>query len=346
MMRGLLVNRDGSTFIGEMPTPKYNEYEALVKMRSGGLCGTDLKILHDKLKGYSDYPAILGHEGVGEVVEIGAKVRKFHIGDIVVMPYSRDDGGKYYATFGAIAEYGIVGDELALEADGIKEGDALYHDYYCAQLKVPKEIDPVSACMITTFREVYSATKYFRFKAGQGIVIYGAGAVGLVFIKFAKLLGLHPIVSVDIDDAKRQQAVKTGADVFINSKECDVVEEIRKLFPNGVEMTLDAAGAVDLMNTSMRITAGRGRICVYGLAPDFNIDLDWSKAPWNWELLFNQWPVKQEEASVHGTIIDMMLKGTLIADDFISDVYAFDESLEAIKLFESRKNNKKIVIKF
>ncbi len=345
-MRGLIVNKDGSTFLGEMPKPKIDEYQALVKMLSGGLCGTDLKVMHNKLKGFTDYPTILGHEGIGEVVEIGAKVKKFKLGDIVVLPYSGDDSGKFYSTFGSFAEYGTVGDETALAADGIVEGHPDFKDFYCAQQVVPKELDVVSACMITTFREVYCAAMDFGFEKGKSIVIFGAGAVGLVYVTFAKMLGLSPIVSVDIYGDKREQAIKAGADVFLDSKNCDVREEIRKLFPDGVQMTLDAAGAVDLMNVSLDVIANKGKICVYGLAPNLDVDLDWTRTPWNWNLLFNQWPTKVDEANSHQMVIDMMLSGKLNGADYISDVFDFDDSHDAIKLFESRKALRKIAIKF
>jgi threonine dehydrogenase-like Zn-dependent dehydrogenase len=345
-MKGLIVNFDGSVAIKEMPRPQYGEYQALVKIKSGGLCGTDLKILHNKLKFFSDYPTILGHEGVGEIIEKGAKVRSFDIGDQVVLPYIFEKCGDYYSTWGAFAEYAIVGDTEALYADGYKVDNKIFYDFYHAQRKIPKEIDPVAACMIVTFREVYSAIKKMNFKSGQNIVIYGAGAVGLVFITFAKMLGMGTIVSIDLRDEKNEQAKKAGADFVFNSKKVEVVQELKKLFPSGVDITLDAAGVPELINTSLQIISDGGAICVYGVTPKNEALINWDKAPYNWNLKFIQWPSKMEEAENHDQIIEWILEGKLRGLDYISDVYNFDESIEAIKLFESGVNLKKIAIRY
>ena len=79
-MKALIVEKNGGVSVRNVPQPIYNEYEALVKVHASSVCGTDMKILHNKLKGFSDYPTILGHEGVGEVVEIGKKVRNLKVG--------------------------------------------------------------------------------------------------------------------------------------------------------------------------------------------------------------------------------------------------------------------------
>lgn len=87
-MKSLAVYEDGHLEIVEVPMPKYGEYEALVKMESCGVCnGTDLKIIHKKLKGFDTYPALLGHEGIGRVVEVGSKVTSFKKGDLVTLPF-------------------------------------------------------------------------------------------------------------------------------------------------------------------------------------------------------------------------------------------------------------------
>ena len=70
-MLGLVVYPDGTLKIEELPKPQINEYQALVETLSCGICsGTDFKIIHGNFKGFDTYPAILGHEGVGRVVEV------------------------------------------------------------------------------------------------------------------------------------------------------------------------------------------------------------------------------------------------------------------------------------
>lgn len=82
-MKTLIVNRDGGLEIREVERPSITPKQALVKMISCGVCnGTDAKLIHHKFKGFGEemYPLMLGHEGVGEVVEIGSEVTSFSMG--------------------------------------------------------------------------------------------------------------------------------------------------------------------------------------------------------------------------------------------------------------------------
>lgn len=345
-MRGLVVFEDGSARIKEMPRPEIGEYQALVRVLSGGLCGTDLKILHNKLKFFENYPTILGHEGVGEVVEVGSKVRSFAPGDHIILPYIfQEKTGEYYSTWGAFAEYAVAGDADALYEDGYQVDNKIFFDFYHAQRKIPKELDPIGACMIVTFREVYSAIKHLGLKKDENIVVYGAGPVGLTFIKFLKLIGMY-VICVDIRDDKMEQAKAMGADLVFNSTKTDIVAEMKQLYPDGIDNTLDAAGVTKLINTSLKIIKNRGKICVYGVTPNNTETIDWEASPYNFSIAFNQWPEKMEEAEVHEEIIAWMLEGKLNGMEFISDVFDFDDSEKAVELFESGKMLKKIALRF
>jgi D-arabinose 1-dehydrogenase-like Zn-dependent alcohol dehydrogenase len=87
-MKTLVVDDKHQLSIREIPVPKYKECQALVKTLSCGVCnGTDLKLIHGNFKNFSTYPAALGHEGVGKVVEVGSKVRNLKIGDMVLLPF-------------------------------------------------------------------------------------------------------------------------------------------------------------------------------------------------------------------------------------------------------------------
>jgi threonine dehydrogenase-like Zn-dependent dehydrogenase len=344
-MKSLIVEKDGSVALREVPLPGFGGHEMLVKVQASAVCGTDMKILHNSLKGFTDYPTMLGHEAAGVVVGIGNKVRNYKVGDSVIMPMIFSKCGEYFSTWGAMSEYAVAGDAAALIEDGIPLDDVHAPSAFVAQNKIPGELDPVSATMIITFREVYSTMKRLKFAKGQNIVIYGAGPVGMTFIKFAKLMGLSPVVCVDITDDKIAQAKSVGADIGINSAKVNAGEEIRKLFPKGADILLDAAGVPALINENVKLVREFGSVCVYGVTPKNELMMSWQEAPYAFDLRFVQWPSKTEEASVHDEIVNMMLEGKLDGRDFISDVYDFDKAVEAIDFFTSRRNNKKIVLK-
>ena len=349
-MKTLVVDSKHELSIREVPMPKYKECQALVKMLSCGVCnGTDLKLIHGNFKNFDTYPAALGHEGVGKVVEIGGKVKNLKIGDIVLLPFVEGKLDDVYSGWGAYSEYAVVGDVEAYIAEGKGPGTPEFSEGYYAQtvIKPEDKVDPVEASMIVTFREVLSAVKRFQIHPNETVFVMGAGPVGLCFIKFCKLAGVKTVIASDIEDEKAAAAKAMGADYAFNSKKTDVIAEVKKLFPEGVDHVIDAVGVNALINQAMEVIKYNGKINCYGISPDLGMNLDWSKAPYNWTVHFNQWPSKKEEADAHAQIMAWINFGVLNPKDFISDVFDFEKIIDAFELVEARKSGtKKIVIKY
>ena len=346
-MKGLVVDNKGQLSIQEMPMPKIDDYKALVKMESCGVCnGTDMKLIHRNFKNFDTYPAVLGHEGVGRVVEKGKRVTSFEIGDSVLLPFLEEKEGEYYPGWGAFSEYAIVGDAKAMIQDGKGPGTPYFSESYFAQQVVPKSIDSVDAAMIITFREVLSATKRFGMRENKSLVVFGAGPVGLCFIKFAKLLGMGPIICFDVVDGKVKDALNMGADYAFNSTQHDVLSTVKDILPELADFAVDAVGMNQLINQAMHLIHYNGKICCYGISPKLNMNLDWSPAPYNWSLDFVQWPSKKEESEAHAQILSWIQLGALVPNEFISHVIPFADIFSAFEMVESRAATKKIIIKF
>ena len=345
MMKGLVIWKDGHASLEEMKQPEISEYQALVRVTAGALCGTDKEIIYDVLKGFHNYPTVLGHEGVGRVEAVGSKVKNFAVGDKIVLPFL-DDGEDFYSTWGAFAEYAVIGDAEAMMEDGHTVGDGVLTEGNLAQKKIPQEFDDVEAAMIVTYREVYSTMKRLGFRKGKSLVIYGAGPVGLVFITLAKYMGLSPIISVDHTEKKLESARTCGADYTLNFDQCNVMEEVLKILPDKADMILDAAGIPSLINQNLKLVKNFGDVCIYGETAKGEHLINWEEAPFCFNLRFAQWPSKAEEASVHDEIIELMKQGVLKGSNYISDVFDFKDSVEAIEYFKAKKNKGKIAIRF
>lgn len=349
-MKALTVDAQGLLSLQELPIPSYGACQALVKMRSCGVCsGTDMKLIHHTFKNFGTYPAILGHEGVGEVVEIGEKVENLRRGDLVLLPFLEGKIGEYTPGWGAYSEYALVGDAEAYIRCGMGPGTKQWSEGYLAQTVLGPEdrVNPVEAAMIVTFREVLSAIRRFGFQPNQNIVVLGAGPVGLCFTRFLKLLGIKTVITTDILDEKVETALEMGADYAFNSAKCDIIHEVRTLFPDGVDAVVDAVGVNALLNQAMQMMCSHGKICGYGISPKLSVNLDWSNAPYNWSLHFIQWPSKAEEAQAHAQIMAWINMKVLNPMDFISDVIPFSRITDAFTLIEQHlPSTKKIVIEF
>jgi threonine dehydrogenase-like Zn-dependent dehydrogenase len=101
-----------------------------------------------------------------------------------------------------------------------------------------------------------------------------------------------------------------------------------------------------LINNNLKLVKYAGQVCVYGVTPKNELLMNWQEAPYTFDLRFGQWTLGTELAAVHDEIVQMMLDGKLDGMDFISDVFSFEDSLEAIKMYKEHKNQKKIVLKF
>jgi len=343
-MKALIADGRDNLTIGELAMPAIGDYQALTRTLSCGVCsGTDAKIAHGTFKGFASYPTSLGHEAIGEVVAVGAKVTSFRVGDWVTLPFLYEATDGVTPGWGAFAEYGVVGDAAALLADGHADFDETYH----AQKVLPKTIDPVDAAMIITLREVLTAVRRFGLASGQTVVIFGAGPVGLAFTAMASLTGLARILVIDVDDAKCAGAAALGATHTLNSSSQDPVAWVRGIVPAGVDYVIDAVGVNTLINQGMAMIADRGKLCTYGISPTTRMDLDWSAAPYNWQLEFHQFPRKAEEAAAHDQIMAWIEGGQLKLADFVSHRIGFDHILDAFALIGARlSDTRKIVITY
>ncbi len=343
-MKTLVIGKDGTVSIQEVNKPRYNDCQALVKTIACGMCGTDIKLVHRTFKGFPEsvYPIMLGHEGVGEVVEVGAKVKGFKVGDKVLLPFVDPDPENLPGLgsgWGAMSEYAVVCDPKADWPDGAP--DCAY-----AQTVLDDDLDPVDATMIVTFREVLSNIRYFGIKPEDSVVVFGCGPVGLTYIKFLSLLGVKNLIACDIIPEKLAQAKDYGAAHLINSKEQDVKAAVRAIYPEGVDYALDAAGVPAIVTQAMGLIKDRGSVLCYGVPEKEEITIDFSQADYNWRVIFQQMPRKREEGEAHAQVLEWMRSGKLNIKDFISDYFDFDDAVEAYAKLLDRKIMKKGIIKF
>lgn len=343
-MKTLIVSAAGELKIVEIERPEITNKQALVKTISCGICGTDATIINQCFKGFGEehYPLMLGHEGVGEVVEVGEKVTSFQKGDIVILPFTppiHDQGKLMNSGWGSFSEYGIVEDIAAYDKDEIPE--VAY-----AQKKLPDFIDKHEAPVLITLREVLSSIKYFNIHPSDTIVVYGSGPVAMTFVKLLNLLGGKNIISIVRSEEKAELMKKFGADHVINSTTSNVKEEVLKQYSAGVNFILDAVGSEEIMNGAIGLLKDRGEILCYGVPKVNSMLLNWTDAPYNWKLNFQQMPYKEEEGACHEQILEWVSEGKLKLIDFISDFYSFNNVLTAFQDYRNGKTLKKVIIKY
>jgi S-(hydroxymethyl)glutathione dehydrogenase / alcohol dehydrogenase len=256
-MKALVVNALGHGFTLEdidiaAPTGR----EVLIDVQASGLCHTDLLFAtHDIVP----TPAVLGHEVSGIVAEVGADVTQLRTGDHVVGSLAQSCGWCARCQTGhsfqcqhpeATLRRPTDAPRLSRHGVGLFQGfglggfaeRALVHENQLALL--PKDMPFAQAalfgCGVVTGAGAVLNTADVR--AGDTVVIFGAGGVGLNAISGARIAGASRIVVVDIHPKRLQAAQRFGATDIINSAEAQPVEAVRGLLPRGADHVFDFVG--------------------------------------------------------------------------------------------------------
>jgi threonine dehydrogenase-like Zn-dependent dehydrogenase len=333
-MRAVAVVEPNRVELVDVGRPQPGPYQALVRTELAYLCNaTDGKLVAGHFPGVDTYPLMLGHESAGIVQAVGTKVRNFKIGDRAIggLVFQFDDP-QYHSGWGGFCEYTLCNDHDAMVADGVADAEHGWFECYEIQRPVDDDISPEAAGLLCTWREVYGGFGDFQLSEGDDILVFGAGPVGLSFVKFAKLLGLGYVGVVDPVARKRARAATMGADRVFDPDEnlkC-VVDERGKPF----DAVIDAVGLPAITNAALPLIKMGGTIGIYGVIAEKTITIEKAQGPYNFHLAVHQWPTRHRERAAQGPLCDWIRAGRLRPEDFITHefpVERINDALEAVR---------------
>jgi threonine dehydrogenase-like Zn-dependent dehydrogenase len=235
----------------------------------------------------------------------------------------------YYSGWGGFSEFILVKDHQAMVNDGVADQEHGWDELFQIQKVVPKEIPVEAAGLLCTWREVYAGFRDFRLGPGEEIIIFGAGPVGLSFVKFARLIGMKFIGCVEPNHSKREKAIALGADkVFVpDDKELSRLSQRRG---RPLDAVVDAVGRESIINAALPLIKMAGSVCVYGVIDTPGIKLAKNLGPYNFNLFVHQWPTRAYEAAAQEPICRWIRDGKLRFEDFITAEYKITQIQEAI----------------
>jgi threonine dehydrogenase-like Zn-dependent dehydrogenase len=193
---------------------------------------------------------------------------------------------------------------------------------------VPKTISVEDAVMLCTWREVYGGFGDFSLGEGDDILVFGAGPVGLSFVKVGRLLGLNYIASVDLLPSRRKLALEMGADEAF-APDDPAVASLSQKRGKPFDAVIDAVGKEAIINAALPLVKMGGAVCVYGVIDAPSIRLDKFRGPYNFNLLVHQWPTRWREAAAQEPLCAWIEAGRLSYRDFISVEYPAAEIEQA-----------------
>ena len=262
--------------------------EVLIEIKATGLCHTD-EFTRSGADPEGIFPAILGHEGAGVVVDVGPDVRSLKKGDHVIPLYTPECRECNYCTSGKTNLCQAIRSTQGqgLMPDGTSRfslnGEKIHHymgtstfsnftvlpEIAVAKIRPDAPFEKVCyiGCGVTTGLGAVINTA--QVKPGDNVVIFGLGGIGLNVIQGARMVGANKIIGVDINPDRQELAEKFGMTHFVNPKEVesDLVDYLVDLTDGGADYSFECVGNTDLMRTALECChKGWGESIIVGVA--------------------------------------------------------------------------------
>lgn len=277
-MKSVVLYERGKSELREVPVPEIGDSDILLKVTACGICGSDLHTFYGVLPPQGRMPLIMGHEFVGTIAKMGSRVSpRWKLGDKVV---SENTGGACgvcpacsRGDFVNCAHRLCIGCDVdGGFAEYVKIPGSILNIYPNCLYPIPENLSFEEATMLEPAANGYKAViQEGRLHAGESVVVFGVGALGLMSIHMAAIAGATNIIAVGMSSDKATRfaiAKQLGATHCLVSDESEnLVDDILHIVGEfGVELVIDAAGAPIVTKQAIQVTQNEGRIIRIGMS--------------------------------------------------------------------------------
>jgi alcohol dehydrogenase len=279
-MRAAVFKDVRDIHIEEVPVPRCGPTDAIVKVTTTTICGTDSHIWR------GEYPVapgrVVGHEPAGVIHEVGESVTGYEVGDRVVVGAITPCGTCYFCQSGDFSQcagyedqWGIIGGwRLGNSMDGV-QAEYFRVPYAQANLaKIPEGLSDEEVLFVTDIATTgISAVETANVELGDSVVVFAQGPIGLCATAGAKLSGASLVIGVDRLPFRLSMARRMGADHVIDASRVDPVEEIMRITAGrGVDVSIEALGTQQTFEACLRVLRPGGTLSSLGVyATDLTI---------------------------------------------------------------------------
>ncbi len=308
--------------------------DAIIKVDRCAICGSDLHIYHGE--GFSeDLGFCVGHEAVGEVVEVGRGVHRLKVGDKVMISAAVGcgacasclAGNVIHCENGASGCYGLSSKLQGCQAEAVRVPAA---DFNAA--RIPEGITADQALMMTdSLATAWFGARNADIDNGRTVAVVGLGPIGLMAVQSAFVMGAARVYAIDLVPERRALAAELGA---IALEPADAVEIIREQTKGRmIESVVEAVGHDATIELSLRLAAKRGTVSVIGVNQTRKFAFPMARA-FAAGLTFRigtcsvpeEWPA----------LIPLIQSGRLTPEKYISHVLPLTDGAEAYAIFDKR----------
>jgi 2-desacetyl-2-hydroxyethyl bacteriochlorophyllide A dehydrogenase len=311
-----------------------DDRDAVIKVDRCAICGSDLHIYHGH--GFSeDVGFCVGHEAVGEVVEVGRSVKRLKVGDKVMISAAVGcgacasclAGNVVNCEFQAGACYGLSSRLQGCQAEAVRVPAA---DFNAAA--IPEGVSADQALMMTdSLATAWFGARNADIASGKTVAVVGLGPIGLMAVESAFVMGAARVFAIDLVPERRALAEALGAVALAPDV---AVEHIREATRGRmVDSIVEAVGADATISLSLKLAGRRGTVSVIGVNQDRKFDFPMARA-FAMGLTFRIGTCSVPETWPE--LIPLIQAGRLRPERYITHVLPLDEGARAYDLFDRR----------
>lgn len=316
------------------PTPQ-SDRDAIVQISACSICGSDLHIYHGH--GFSeDLGFCVGHEAVGEVVEVGRGVQQLKVGDKVMLPAAVGCGRCRSCLAGVVqnceyGEFGCYGLSARLQGSQAQAVRVPAADMNA--VPVPEGVSMEQALMMTdALATAWFGVRNADVRPGASVAVIGLGPIGLMAVESAYVMGAHVVYAIDPVPGRRALAEEAGAITLTPDEAKDRIREYTR--GRGLDCVIEAVGSEAAVDAALRLVRARGTVSVIGVqqARRFPFPLERAFAA---GLTFRVGTCSVPEELP--ALFPLVRSGRLRPEKYISHRLPLSDGAEAYRLFESRE---------
>ncbi|MFV9474622.1 NAD(P)-dependent alcohol dehydrogenase [Advenella sp. RU8] len=360
-MKAAVFVAPGRIEIQEKAIPDVGPNDALLRITTTTICGTDVHILKGE---YPVAPGLtVGHEPVGIIEKLGSNVTGYQEGQRVIAgaicpsftSYACQDGfpsqdGGYLTASGTCACHGYKatgGWRFGNIIDGTQAEYVLVPDAQANLAPVPDALTDEQVLMCPDIMSTgFKGAENGDIKIGDTVVIFAQGPIGLCATAGAKLRGAATIIAVDGVDERLEISRQMGADVTLNFKKVDVVDEIMKLTAGrGVDVSIEALGTQATFEQALRVLKPGGTLSSLGVySQDLTIPVSaFAAGLGDHKIVTALCPGGKERMR---RLLKIVESGRVNLEALVTHEYKLDDIVEAYDLFANQRDGVlKIAIK-
>jgi L-iditol 2-dehydrogenase len=319
--------------IRDIDIPKIKNDEVLIKVKTVGVCGTDLRLFR-VANSVRKSPEMLRHEVAGNIIEVGDEVRNLIIGDRVTVDPHQGCGEC------ELCRQGLVNLFLNKKFPGGALGwNGTFAEYFNAPAhlvhKISDNISYEMATLIQPLAVAVHTVDRITVKAKDTLVILGSGTMGLLTLVIARESGYKNIICTDTQDYNLSMAKSQGAKLVLNPLKDDVVAKVREFTAGrGADVALVMAEAKNIIDQASSMVRKRGEVGMVSIMTE-KAAVYSSNFVFNELTLFGTMAHEKKDFSKASEIINNGMDLT----DFITQKMKFDDCQKALSILNEKKEN-------